>query len=418
MPDAKRRAFLPAFFLLFCLLVFALSPLLCACRTDAAFDSGTQAVDCIRTSSSKDPPSARVAAGENSATLLCVGDLLLHKTVRESGKGKDGYCYNALFAQLREQIRAADMSLINQETLSAGEAFGLSGYPCFNAPLSLADAVADAGFDAVLLANNHALDRGEDGLRACLQYYRKNWPDIRLAGVAESEAEAETIPIIEKNGIRFAILNYTYGTNGIPLPADAPYMVKILSPELVRKEVAIARAAADFVIVCPHWGTEYSKTPDPDQERYAQLFLACGVDLVVGTHPHVIQPIRWMQREDGHKMLVYYSLGNYVSGAAVRAEGSSRRLQGGMARITVARDEDGRTEIRAADVLPLITHIVSGYGGVSVYPFYAYTDTLADGNSFAHRYDPLFSKEYCDAHFREVFGPFLAKEDTLSSGPP
>lgn len=351
-------------------------------------------------------PLPLAAADGDTATLLFAGDVLLHRTVRESGAiPGGGYRYDHLFSHVQREIAAADLAVINQETLSAGEAFGLSGYPCFNAPTALADAIAGAGFRAVLLANNHAMDRGAEGLHACRRYYTEHFPSVTVCGVTESEAEEREIPVFSLGNIRVAILNYTYGTNGIPLPDNRPFLVHLLTPERARREIAAARQIADFVVVCPHWGTEYQGEPDSEQVSYAALFAEAGADLVVGTHPHVIQPIAWLDGKEGHRTLVYYSLGNFVSAAMVSEAGAGERLLGGMAKIRLQK-KNGTTEIAESSVIPIVTQVGTSPPRVTVYPFSEYTPAMAEENWFFGR-DSRFSFAACRRRFSIVFRGFL-----------
>lgn len=344
---------------------------------------------------------------ERSITLIMVGDVLMHKFVQQSGLQNDGhYNFDHIFSNISDEAKSADIAIVNQETLLAGEKFGLSGYPCFNAPLEVADAIAKAGFNVVLQATNHALDKGVDGLLRCRDYWKEKYPGVVLAGTAESEAEAAQIPVIEKNGIRVAILNYTYSTNGIPLPDDKPWAVNLLEENKVKSDLTYAKEISDIVVVCPHWGTEYSHTPSEEQKKWCDIFYNCGADLVIGTHPHVIQPVNWVQKGDGHRMLVYYSLGNFVNSTAVSGNGVCNRMLGGMAKIKITVGSDGETYIEKAEIIPLITQLNRGFAGVTTYPFYKYTPSLADANTLVRRRDPLFSYDYCVGVFKDVFGDF------------
>ena len=176
--------------------------------------------------------------------------------------------------------------------------------------------------------------------------------------------------IITKKRIRFAMLNYTYGTNGLPVPQSHPNAVNLLADEeRVREELRLAREDADIVIAFVHWGTEYQKQPDAFQEKWTEVFLQEGVDVVVGTHPHVMQPVQMLQREDGHEMLVYYSLGNFIS-----AQDSIETVLGGFAEFTISITMDG-CKITAYDMLPMVTH--QQKGEYTTYFLEDYTEELA-----------------------------------------
>ena len=158
-----------------------------------------------------------------------------------------------------------------------------------------------------------------------------------MLGINESqEAQDHNIFVYEQEGIRIAVLNYTYGTNGIPMPSGMPYAVNLLEEKKVAADIAKAKTMSDFIIVCPHWGTEYQLTPSAEQARWTQIFLENGVDLVIGTHPHVIEPVEWVQDDNGNEMLVYYSLGNFVNWTSSSGKGIANRMVGGMAEVTIA----------------------------------------------------------------------------------
>lgn len=355
-------------------------------------------------------------------TLVMVGDILLHTPVAESGIQEDGnYNFDALFANVKDEISSADLALVNQEVIIGGEDLGISGYPSFNAPYELGDALVNAGFDVVLHATNHALDQGKKGVKNCLSFWESNYPEIAVLGINGSQEAQDYIYIYEQDGIRIAILNYTYGTNGIALPSDMPYAVNLFDEERVTADIARAKEQADFVVVCPHWGTEYQLTVSREQEYWTEIFLENGVDLVIGTHPHVIEPIAWIVRdgeivetpkdttgtfrwqgeqEDG--MLVYYSLGNFVNWTASSGEGIANRMVGGMAEITIGKAGDGEAFILEYDVKPLVCHLTEGTNGVTTYLLSDYTEELAAENAILAQ-DGAFSKEYCEALCEEVW---------------
>ena len=291
-------------------------------------------------------PSTSADEHTPSLSIIMVGDILLHSAVAQSGMQNDGtYNFDALFTQTASEIQEADLALVNQEVIIGGTQLGITGYPSFNAPYELGDALIDAGFDVILHATNHALDKGKHGILNCLNYWESAHPDTAVLGIHDSKKDQKQIYTCEQDGIKIAILNYTYGTNGIPLPEDMPYAVDLLNEQSIKKDLARARKAADFIIVCPHWGTEFLLEASTEQETWTQFFLENGVDLVIGTHPHVLEPVKQITGEDGHSMLVYYSLGNFVSWTSSVGEGVSNRMVGGMAQIELQKDSDGEVFI-------------------------------------------------------------------------
>lgn len=370
-------------------------------QTDAAHKSGeTEETD--RTEKNVGSVYNSEYGGEKVSVIM-VGDILLHTPVAESSMQEDGtYNFDAIFSNVKDDIKEADLALVNEEVIIGGVELGVSGYPSFNAPYELGDALVDAGFDVVLHATNHALDQGKKGVKNCLSFWKQHYPDIAVLGINESQdAQDNQIYVYEQDGIRIAILNYTYGTNGIALPADMPYAVNLLEEEKVTTDLAKANELADFIVVCPHWGTEYQLAPDAKQEYWTNLFLENGVDLVIGTHPHVIEPVKWVMDEKGNTMLVYYSLGNFVNWTASSGEGIANRMVGGMAQITVGM-ENGEAFIVDYDVTPLVCHVSEGINGVTVYRLSDYTDALAAENAIVQQ-DGAFSKEYCEALCEEVW---------------
>ena len=332
-------------------------------------------------------------------TLVMVGDILLHTPVAESARTEEGgYDFSAVFANLQENIKAADLALVNQEVIIGGQELKVSGYPNFNAPYELGDALVEAGFDVILHATNHTLDKGKRGVVNCLTFWQENYPQKVILGIHDSEEDQEEIYVYEQEGIRIAILNYTYGTNGIALPEDMPYAVDLLEKKRVVNDLSRAKELADFVIVCPHWGTEYKLEESAAQREWAQLFADNGADLVLGTHPHVIEPVKWVD-----DTLVYYSLGNFVNWTSGTGEGVANRMVGGMAQVTIGLDENGEVVIKDYGVMPLVCHLEKGFGGVTVYPLEKYTEELAGRNEIVKQ-DAGFTLEYCRELSERVFG--------------
>ncbi|MBQ9165340.1 MAG: CapA family protein [Oscillospiraceae bacterium] len=340
--------------------------------------------------------------GPTEVSLIMVGDVLLHDPLQESGLQADGsYNYDHFFAHTSDLISRADLALVNQEVILGGKELGLSGYPAFNGAYEVGDALVKAGFDVVLHATNHALDKGETGLLNCVSFWENSYPDIAVLGIHGSEESKENnIYYYEVEEATIAILNYTYGTNGIDLPL--PYMVDLLEEDAVIADLQEANANADFVIAAPHWGLEYTHTPSDEETRWAQLFLENGVDLVLGTHPHVIQPVEWLEDESGNKMLVYYSLGNFINFTSDSGDGVRQRAVGAMAEVTLAV-EDGAVSIADYGVTPLIAHMVEGTGSPTVYAIDDYTQELAAENAMSQK-DSKFSLAYCQEICDTVFG--------------
>jgi len=223
------------------------------------------------------------AESQEEYKIVMVGDVLLHTPVEESCRRPDGsYDYDSLFTHTNDEISAADLALVNQEVIIGGSELGISGYPCFNADFSLCDSLVRTGFDVICHATNHAMDKGRAGLINCAEHWREQYPQITVLGIHDTPDTSTSCGadpvIIELPELRIAVLNYTYGTNGISLPGDMPYAVDLLNEEQVAADLCRAEELADFTIVCPHWGTEYRLTPDASQEKWVQFFFGkwCG----------------------------------------------------------------------------------------------------------------------------------------------
>ena len=346
---------------------------------------------------------AKQKSKENELDLVMAGDVLLHTRLAYwSEDGKGGYDLNPIFKLIKPIIKKADLAIVNQETILGGKELGVSGYPTFNGPYELGDAIANAGFDVVLQSNNHSLDRGKQGIYNCLNFWKK-YPKIKTVGINTSEAQKKKLCIYKKNGIKVAILNYTYGTNGIPLPKGMPYAVNYLVKDEVVNDIKRAEKEADFTIVCPHWGTEYYRGITDYQKAWSKIFVENGVDLVLGAHPHVIEPIKYVtDKKTGHKMLVYYSLGNFVNSTMSDGRVGDRYV-GGLAKVKLKRGTDNKVRIAKYGVKATVMHNGGTRFGSSVYPLSKYTEELAKKNVMKTQ-DYMFSLEFCKNICNEVWG--------------
>ena len=258
------------------------------------------------------------------ATLLVCGDAMSHMPLTNDvhDAATDTYDYSRIFASAAPLAEAADYAVVNLETVLAGPPY--SGYPTFNSPDALAYDLAEAGFDLCLTANNHCMDQRYDGLCRTLDVL----DEVGLAhvGTSRSQEEADAnVVLADVGGISVAFLGYTYGTNGIPLPKSAPYAVNLFNkdymtdlsdPDYERLEAGLEAAKAlspDLIAVMIHWGVEYKTKQNAYQEEVADFLFSHGADLVLGGHPHVLQPMETRTLEDGRQGFVCYSLGNFFS---------------------------------------------------------------------------------------------------------
>lgn len=250
-------------------------------------------------------------------SLLFVGDFMQHVAQIEDAQTDSGYCYNDCWQYVRDEISRADIAVGNFETTLGGKPY--SGYPSFSAPDEFFTSLVDAGFDIFLTSNNHSLDTGKRGIERTISQMNKVENIAQVGTYIDRADRDKRYPyIFEKNGIKIALLNYTYGTNG--LTETAPNIVNRIDTAIIAQDIAKAQAASpDAIIACMHWGIEYDQQPNKNQQNLADWLLAHGVDHIIGSHPHVIQPLELRQDSTGKEHLVVYSLGNYISNMKIRA---------------------------------------------------------------------------------------------------
>lgn len=288
--------------------------------------------------------------------LAATGDIMAHLSQIESARilvdGREDYNFDHSFVDIKPYFDRADFLIGNIETTIAGkENRGYSGYPEFNAPEGLLASLKKAGYDMITTAGNHVLDRREAGLLTTLDNLDKH--DLLHTGTFRSQEERDAIEIIEVNDIKLAVLSYTYGTNGIPIPEGKGYLVNLLDPDLMLADVAKVRDQVDFVIVAMHAGHEYHRQPNEEQTYLAQLLTDNGVDIILGNHPHVIQPGAWLGDS-----FVIYSMGNIVSNQPF-----PYTYQGMVLYLHLQVNPDGERLITKAEFLPTHVHMVYDENG-------------------------------------------------------
>ena len=313
-----------------------------------------------------------------SAKLVAVGDNLMHRSCTLSAKNADGtYDFTKHFANMADIFKAADLAVISQDTVLGGIELGATSTETgiFNTAVELADGMADAGINVVLAANNHIMDEGSAGLNTMMSYFSTKYPNITLLGVNNSR-EAKDEPVyVETNNIKIAMINYSYGSNQTADLDASPYLLNQYEDWLadILKQ---AREEADFIIAFPFWGEQNSMDYTQEQERQAQFLADNGVDLIIGSYPHVVEPVKWITAENGDRTLVYYSLGNFQS-----IQNTVENMLGGQANITISKEEDG-THISDYSLDFVVTHYEQResseyYDIVTTYPLADYTSDLA-----------------------------------------
>ncbi len=323
---------------------------------------------------------------EYNVSLVMVGDALYHSGVYNDGLQSDGtYNYDSQLADVTPIIKNYDLAYYNQETILGGTELGLSSYPTFNSPQEVGDAFIKAGFNLVSLATNHTMDKGEKAILNSVSYWREK-ENVMTAGSYDSFEDRARSHISEKNGITYAFLSYTYGTNGIPVPKGKEYLVNLFDKETVKKDIEEVRDKVDIVMVAMHWGTEYVHDPIKEQRDQAQFLADLGVDIIIGSHPHVIEPI-----EHIGKTVVIYSLGNFISGQV----GTNKRI-GLLASLDIHKVvENNLTTISIDNVRGdlLYTYHNGGFRKFRVIPFYKLTDDLLPNyKSIQKEYEAIINK--------------------------
>jgi len=357
--------------------------------------------------------------------LMMLGDNLMHMGVVRKGEQGDGIRnYDFLFEPLKEHLELADIKIINQETIFGGNHLGFSGFPYFNSPTEVGDAIAKAGFNVVLHASNHSADQGIAGIRHCIKFWEQ-YPDVLMTGIYNTENEEnQDIALLTIKDVTFAILNYTYSPNLGALPSDIQGHLgmlcdweegsgrinfKELHPDVL-SDIASATQMADVVIVCPHWGTEYTFVPSSYQQKFAMQMTEAGADLIIGTHPHVIQPIEWIKAQNGNRALCYYSLGNYVS-----TQQDEEPMLEAMAWVTFEVEED-KVEILEEETgaIPMVCHYTSGpVRHERVYFLDEYTQEQASAHGIHAFGGEEFNLYNLTSWAKEVLGEWLLYSDTV-----
>ena len=286
-------------------------------------------------------------------TLTAIGDVLCHNTQYWDAHNKttDEYDFSYVFDDVKTYTSAGDITLASLETSFAGKEVGYSNYPTFNSPDSLATALREIGVDIISTAGNHALDMGFKGLCRTIDVLDNN--EIEHLGTYKTKEEQEEILMKNVNGLNIAFLNYTYGTNGIPVPSDKKFCVNLIDKDLIKKQIEQAQSSnADIIIACMHWGTEYQTTANDEQKDLSDFLFKNGVDVIIGNHPHVLEPMekRTVTLDDGteKECFVIYALGNFTADQRETITRDSIILN-----LTITKNTDGKISIDKATYTPI-----------------------------------------------------------------
>lgn len=285
--------------------------------------------------------------------IVATGDIMCHNTQFNDAYKGGTYDFHYWFEDIKPYIEEADIAIGNLETTFPGNG-KYSGYPQFNTPGELITALKDTGFDVLTTANNHCVDTGYAGVEGTLNSLDE--AGILHTGTARSEEERDTVLITEVNNFKIAIISYTYGTNGIPIPKGKDYSVNLIDNDLIKKHIEKAKEQnPDLIIACMHWGLEYMKAPVAAQTEEADFLFENGVDIIIGNHPHVLEPYekRTIEYEGKEKeVFVVYSLGNLISGQTQEGTRTSILLTLDLEKSS----KTGNVTLSSVDYIPVYTY--------------------------------------------------------------
>ncbi len=310
-----------------------------------------------------------------SVRVFAAGDNLIHSSIYNQAKNRSadgGYDFDYAYAHVADLVAPADLAILNQETPIANDLFEPSTYPLFNSPTALGDKMIDMGFNAISHSNNHILDKGEKGLLATLDYWGSR--GVLMYGAYRDEDSLNILPTMEINGITFSFVGFMEHTNGLHLPKDAAARLVYTSDrETMQRLIQQADAVSDAVIVSVHWGTEISNTITSQQKELARLFVDWGADLIIGTQPHTVQSMEYLDKPNGGRAFVAYSLGNFIS-----AQERNLALIGVTVDLNITKDPAaGTIAVEDVKAIPVITHYGANFANVTVYPYSQYSEALA-----------------------------------------
>lgn len=321
---------------------------------------------------------------EKRMSLVAVGDALIHSGVYyDASLGNGNYDFSKMFTYLSEAIKDYDLKYYNQETIIGGKDLGISNYPRFNSPDEIGLDLVKAGFNMVSLANNHTLDMGEQGILYSVSFWRNQ--NVIVSGQSDSFEDRDNIRIYEQNGIKYAFLAYTDTTNGLNIPSGKEYLLNVYSDEQAKIDIEKVKDKVDVIIVSMHWGEEYTHTPTSIQIKEAEYLSSLGVNLIIGSHPHVIQPVSYV-----NDTLVIYSLGNLISAQFTLGLDKIIGLMVGMD--IVVKDDKVTFENIKKELL--YTYCTSNYKNFSVIPFSKLTeDVLKNHEKIGEEYMAIVNSE-------------------------
>ena len=353
-------------------------------------DSSIKIINCINKSS------------PNDISMCMVGDLLIHDPILNYAKSEminNKYNFDFLFENIEKYIKEYDIKIINDKVLISGPKYNITGYPRFNSPIELSDSIVKAGFNVILKATNHVNDKNEEARLADLNNW-KRFSNIKVLGSYENKDDAEKITFFEIKGVKIALLNYCYGSNR--KIKKNKYIMNKLQFNKLKNDVEKSRnEGAELIIVMMHWGKEYSLKINEYQKKWTKIFFELGVDLVIGTHPHVIQPVEVIEdKKRNKKMYVFYSIGNFINYTSESKKDVFKRFLGGLAHIIIGKEKN-KIIIKEVKFIPLITHIYPGSNKVTTFKVKDYNKKMAKKN-YVKKKDKSFSYKKIFETFKNI----------------
>ena len=371
----------------------------------------------------KEEEAAATTQEVTTATVLAVGDNLVQPSLLASGQSETGaWNYDSVYANLKSDIQAADIAMVNQETPFTTDHSAVSGTAPYATPTEVGDALVNAGFNVVTSATALIDDNGSSMINETLNYWETSHPDVTLVGIHKSQTSTNTAKIVEINGIKIAFLDYTFPAYGsqsgisdnsadttgssassgstATSSSSKGSMIDTFNTADVAAAIKQAKASADCVIFSANWGKTEEPMPTEYEKEWANFLMEQGVDVVIGTNPNVLQPYGYLTDDSGHNMLIYYSLGNFVTG-----QETLKQLLGGMAAFTIQKTVDGdqtSIQIQDATLTPLVMHYSYDTLEYAPYKLDDYTDALAAAHSVRQSIGDEFSLENLQTKYDEI----------------
>ena len=338
--------------------------------------------------------------------LLATGDGLIHSVIYRSYYKNGVYDFTDAVKYVKDIVKDYDIAYYNQETPTGDDSIAYSGYPMFYTPSAYVDAMQDVGFNTVSLASNHSLDKGEKGVLNTIKYFKTT--NMLYNGMNDSEEMRNNFTIKEKNNITYTMLSYTTKTNGLSTPKGKEYLLNTYDKEQVKKDIEAVRDKVDVLIVAMHWGIEYIDMPNDEEKEIAEYLSSLGVDIIIGNHPHILQPITKIGNT-----IVMYSLGNFISNQYGGTNGDWNKLIGFMATLDITKTVTKDKEVKMT---------FDNLGGELIFTKYngnPVTTAVHDGHTvipFSMMKDDRYLKDY-ERLYKKYTGVLTAMGENLNIAP-